>query len=66
MKKCISYFVVIYQSSNNTKYNTKILYMMTYFKKLQKANLKQAWLNYFFINLFGRLNKFMINNQFDK
>lgn len=40
--------------------------MMAYFKKLQKTNFKQAWLEYFLINLFERLDKFIANDQFGK
>ncbi len=34
VEKCISYLVVIYQSSNNTKYAIEITYMVACFKKL--------------------------------
>lgn len=55
-------FGVIYQSSNNTKYTFKIIYMRVYLKKLLKNNLKKVWLDYFHINLFERIDKFMANN----
>lgn len=54
--------MIIYQSSNNTKYMAEIIYMITYFKKLWKSDLKQAWLDYSLINLSERADKFMTND----
>lgn len=34
IKKYITYLVLIYQNLNNTKYGTKILYIIAYFKKI--------------------------------
>lgn len=59
-------FAVIYQSSSNTKYGTEMMYIIAFFKKLWKSNLKQAWLDYYLINPFGQADKFMANNQFDE
>ncbi len=64
MEKCISCLAVIYQSSNNIKYATEMMHMVACFKKLWKADLKQAWLDYSLINLSGRADKFMADDRF--
>lgn len=38
------------------------MYMIAYFKKLWKADLKQAWLNYCHINLSRQADKFIAND----
>lgn len=62
MKKCILCLVIIYQSLNNTKYVTEMIYIVAYFKKLLKSDLKQVWLDYLLINPSGRADKFMAND----
>lgn len=66
MKKCILCLVVICQSSNNTKYAFKMIYIVACFKKLWKTDPKQAWLDYFLINPSGKVDKFMANDCFNK
>ena len=55
---------MIYQSSTNARYDTKLIHMVAYFKKLWKLELKQAWLDYCLINPSGKSGKFMANDQF--
>lgn len=66
MEKYIAYLALIYQSSNNSKYATKMMHMIACFKKLWKTNLNQTWLDYSLINLCGNVDKFMTNNCFGK
>ncbi len=43
-----------------------MMHIVAYFKKLWKFDLKQAWLDYYLINLFRWADKFMANNWFGK
>lgn len=36
--------------------------MIAWFKKLYKSDLKQAWLDYYLINLSRQVDKFMSDN----
>ncbi len=40
--------------------------MVTCHKKIWKPELKKTWLNYCLINLSGKPDKFMANDQFDE
>ena len=64
VEKCILYCVVIYQSLSNTRYATEMMHMVACFKILLKSNLKQVWLDYYLINLSGKVDNFIADNWF--
>lgn len=62
IEQCIECFAVIFQSTKSSNYTRKMMYIVAYFKKLWKKEMKNTWLYYCLINIFGRPNKFVLDD----
>lgn len=66
IEQYIRYFVILFQTTSLTKYAYKLMHMIAYFRRLWKKNVKKVQLEFYFINIFSQLNKYILDNWFDE